>query len=335
MPRLLLRGLPARRLGKRPSRCAAARGCGTLFTGRLPSSPGRGERLRRLLPRRQPSDPRLRGAASGGGGRRIRAIPATRGRWLDVGCGAGALMRAAAGRGWTAVGTEVAPRALPKPCGPDGFEVHLGELEALGSPEQSFDVVTLVEVVEHVPEPARPGSRPPTRCSARAARCTSPRRTGGASRRVRSAPVECRGAARAPPALLASGPRGLAERTPGCGRARFERSRESARAPRGLRRHGCRDRQRAGRDRLPAQRALSGKPARRRRKDAANAVLNAVCASATRSSSRPSDRSEPLTSPRAAGRPRASAESTARGRGSAPRGARRACGRPPPGRGAA
>src|SRR4051794_33961162 len=30
------------------------------------------------------------------------------GRWLDVGCGAGGLVRAAARRGWTAVGTEVA-----------------------------------------------------------------------------------------------------------------------------------------------------------------------------------------------------------------------------------
>jgi len=75
------------------------------------------------------------------------------GRWLDVGCGAGALLRAASRRGWTAVGTEVAESAA-EAVRADGFEVYVGELEALPLAAESFDVVSLVEVVEHVDDPA-------------------------------------------------------------------------------------------------------------------------------------------------------------------------------------
>jgi SAM-dependent methyltransferase len=74
------------------------------------------------------------------------------GRWLDVGCGAGALMRAAARQGWTAVGTEVADSAA-QAVRADGFTVHVGELDALALEDEGFDVVSLVEVVEHVDDP--------------------------------------------------------------------------------------------------------------------------------------------------------------------------------------
>lgn len=74
------------------------------------------------------------------------------GRWLDVGCGAGTLMRAGRNRGWAAVGTEVAAGAA-EAVREDGFEVHVGELSALPLEAGSFDVVSLVEVVEHVKDP--------------------------------------------------------------------------------------------------------------------------------------------------------------------------------------
>ena len=74
-------------------------------------------------------------------------------RWLDVGCGAGTLLRAAAGRGWAAVGTEVAP-GRAEAVRATGLEVHLGELDELDLDEGGFDVVSLVEVVEHVEAPA-------------------------------------------------------------------------------------------------------------------------------------------------------------------------------------
>jgi SAM-dependent methyltransferase len=73
-------------------------------------------------------------------------------RWLDVGCGAGTLLRALANRGWHAVGTEVAPAAVNAARGL-GFEVHLGETGKLDLPPASFDVISLIEVLEHVPDP--------------------------------------------------------------------------------------------------------------------------------------------------------------------------------------
>ena len=71
-------------------------------------------------------------------------------RWLDVGCGAGALMRAARSQGWEVIGTEVSPPAAEALRAQD-LDVRLGELETLDLPE--VDVVSLVEVVEHVPDP--------------------------------------------------------------------------------------------------------------------------------------------------------------------------------------
>lgn len=73
-------------------------------------------------------------------------------RWLDVGFGAGTLMRAAARHGWEVAGTEVAPGAEDT-LRAEGFEVHLGDVAELGLPAQSFDVVSMVEVLEHVSDP--------------------------------------------------------------------------------------------------------------------------------------------------------------------------------------
>lgn len=73
-------------------------------------------------------------------------------RWLDVGCGAGALMAAARRRRWDVIGTEVAAGAA-EAVRAQGFEVRTGELERLGLPAGGFDVISMVEVVEHVPDP--------------------------------------------------------------------------------------------------------------------------------------------------------------------------------------
>jgi SAM-dependent methyltransferase len=73
--------------------------------------------------------------------------------WLDVGCGAGTLMRAAGTLGWRVIGTEVAPAAA-EAVRSAGLDVRVGELGALPLEPAGFDVVSLVEVVEHVPDPA-------------------------------------------------------------------------------------------------------------------------------------------------------------------------------------
>ena len=72
-------------------------------------------------------------------------------RWLDVGCGAGTLLEAARGRGWEVIGTEVADQAAQAQRA-KGFDVRSGELEQLELPEAGFDVVSIVEVIEHVPD---------------------------------------------------------------------------------------------------------------------------------------------------------------------------------------
>jgi SAM-dependent methyltransferase len=72
-------------------------------------------------------------------------------RWLDVGCGAGTLLEAARGRGWEVIGTEVAERAA-RALRAKGFDVKSGELGQLELPEAGFDVVSIVEVIEHVPD---------------------------------------------------------------------------------------------------------------------------------------------------------------------------------------
>lgn len=72
--------------------------------------------------------------------------------WLDVGCGVGTLLRAVQKRGWSAAGTEVAP-AVVKAMQAAGLDARLGFLSDLDLPEAGFDVVSMVEVIEHVPAP--------------------------------------------------------------------------------------------------------------------------------------------------------------------------------------
>jgi 2-polyprenyl-3-methyl-5-hydroxy-6-metoxy-1,4-benzoquinol methylase len=73
-------------------------------------------------------------------------------RWLDVGCGGGDLLRAAKRAGWHVAGTEVTPRPVRELSG-QGFDVRLSELGEAGFEQASFDVVSAVEVLEHVRDP--------------------------------------------------------------------------------------------------------------------------------------------------------------------------------------
>lgn len=73
-------------------------------------------------------------------------------RFLDVGFGAGTLLAAASARGWECWGSEVSRSALG--CAPDGCTVLHGDLPALALPAAHFDVVCMVELLEHVLDPA-------------------------------------------------------------------------------------------------------------------------------------------------------------------------------------
>ena len=73
-------------------------------------------------------------------------------RWLDVGCAAGALLRAAVEHGWHAEATELSTVAAER-LRSEGFVVHVGFLTNLGLPIESFDVVTMIELIEHLADP--------------------------------------------------------------------------------------------------------------------------------------------------------------------------------------
>lgn len=73
-------------------------------------------------------------------------------RLLDVGCGAGTFLEAAARARWQATGVEVSQTAVEHVRG-QGFEVFCGELEEANYPDEYFDVVIASEVLEHVLDP--------------------------------------------------------------------------------------------------------------------------------------------------------------------------------------
>ena len=83
--------------------------------------------------------------------RMLAAVPRP-GRLLDVGSGIGELLRIALDGGWTAVGVEV-DGAMAAYARARGVDVRVGELVSLGLPESSFDLVTLWNVLDFVPDP--------------------------------------------------------------------------------------------------------------------------------------------------------------------------------------
>jgi SAM-dependent methyltransferase len=77
-----------------------------------------------------------------------------RGRFMDVGCNMGMLLRLARARGWDTIGVEPSPTLHGIATGQLGLEVHncfLGEVPQ--SEHGRCDVVALSDVFEHVTEP--------------------------------------------------------------------------------------------------------------------------------------------------------------------------------------
>jgi SAM-dependent methyltransferase len=82
-----------------------------------------------------------------------RALGRGPGRVLDVGCGRGFLLDAFRRRGWTVEGTEMSEASSAHAREVLGIPVHLGPIETLSLPEESFDAATLWHVLEHVRTP--------------------------------------------------------------------------------------------------------------------------------------------------------------------------------------
>jgi 2-polyprenyl-3-methyl-5-hydroxy-6-metoxy-1,4-benzoquinol methylase len=84
---------------------------------------------------------------------RLGDLPAMPGRLLDVGAATGFFVEQAREVGWDAVGVEPSEWAAAYARNELGVEVRTGTLEAMRFPDGTFDVVTLWEVIEHLPDP--------------------------------------------------------------------------------------------------------------------------------------------------------------------------------------
>jgi len=74
-------------------------------------------------------------------------------RLLDVGCGAGFFLKAAEEIGWEAEGVEISPVASDYAQEIVKVKVLEGKLEDLGLPAERFDLVVLIETIEHLMHP--------------------------------------------------------------------------------------------------------------------------------------------------------------------------------------
>ncbi|KPJ61233.1 MAG: hypothetical protein AMJ46_02720 [Latescibacteria bacterium DG_63] len=75
------------------------------------------------------------------------------GRLLEIGCAGGWLLKAAREHGWEVAGVEISAEATEFAQRKLGLDVFCGQLEEARFPEESFDVVYMADVLEHIPDP--------------------------------------------------------------------------------------------------------------------------------------------------------------------------------------
>ena len=89
--------------------------------------------------------------------RRLLALTGAHGkdaRLLDAGCSAGLFLDRARARGFDVAGVEFSDDSAAFARAHFGLSVHTGTLHDLAAPAGSYDVVTMFDVLEHVPDPA-------------------------------------------------------------------------------------------------------------------------------------------------------------------------------------
>jgi SAM-dependent methyltransferase len=144
-------GATAKPLGTKAAyalRCCAS--CGTIYTETPPESGALDELYDHYYDHQRFEIPRVVAASLD---RLVRSFTKFRetNRWLDVGYGAGGLLTIAERHGWLCHGIEVSPAAL-RFGAQRGWVVAAAPEEAL-FPEGGFDVVTMIELIEHVTTP--------------------------------------------------------------------------------------------------------------------------------------------------------------------------------------
>lgn len=75
-------------------------------------------------------------------------------RFLDVGCATGALLEHLQTKDWRVEGVEICVPAAEYGKKNREVQIHVGTLETVRLPDESFDVVHFSHVIEHVPDPA-------------------------------------------------------------------------------------------------------------------------------------------------------------------------------------
>ena len=73
-------------------------------------------------------------------------------RWLDVGCATGQFLLCASGRVGSVQGVELSPAAASRAAG-RGLDVSVGDFLGVPVPSNRFDVVSMWDYIEHVPDP--------------------------------------------------------------------------------------------------------------------------------------------------------------------------------------
>jgi len=83
----------------------------------------------------------------------VQSFHPGKGRLLDVGCATGNFMKVAREKGWQVLGIEPIDKAAQLARENYQLEVMTGTLSTLQLPESTFDVITMWDVLEHLPSP--------------------------------------------------------------------------------------------------------------------------------------------------------------------------------------
>jgi SAM-dependent methyltransferase len=82
---------------------------------------------------------------------RAESILGRKGRLLELGCGRGELLRGAARAGWSVRGVDMTPGFAGTES---GIEIEVGPVETATSLRDTYDVIVLAAILEHLYEPA-------------------------------------------------------------------------------------------------------------------------------------------------------------------------------------
>ncbi len=83
-----------------------------------------------------------------------RFTGAQKGKMLDVGCAMGFFIDVAKARGWEVEGADVSGFAVQYVRNRFGYTTHHGNLTDLHLPAAHYDLITMYDVIEHVPDPS-------------------------------------------------------------------------------------------------------------------------------------------------------------------------------------